>query len=225
VIPLVFIGLAAVAGTVGAFVYFNSDFHKLRKALKTTPRIAIAEFPDGGHGTIVGRVKLADAGMLAPLTGRRCSYYQAVVERQRSNNNSSSWYQIIFESGGVPFEVDDGSGSRAIVDPRGAKTVLVMDSTTRSGTFDDATEAEEAFLARYGKESKGLIFNKTLRYKEGVLEEGETIAVLGVGVREPDPAAVDASRGYRELPRTRLRMGGSRKLPIILTDDPRLVGD
>tara|TARA_B110000211_G_C13988009_1_gene512633 strand:+ start:189 stop:446 length:258 start_codon:yes stop_codon:yes gene_type:complete len=38
------------------------------------------------------------------------------------------------------------------------------------------------FLAEHGTESEGFLgFNKKLRYNEGILEEGEVVAVLGKG--------------------------------------------
>ena len=53
---------------------------------------------------------------------------------------------------------------------------------------------------------------------EGVIEIGETIAVMGQGVREPDPDAAAKAQGYRGGPPTRLRLGGSARHPILLSD-------
>jgi hypothetical protein len=146
-------------------------------------------------------------------------FYEATVEQYRSNGKTGSWRQVAREVKGIPFVLDDGSG-RAIVDPSGARVAVDIDMTTRSGTFDDATPVEEEFLSRHGLRSTGWVFNKSLRYREGVIEIGETIAVMGQGVREPDPDAVGKVGGYRTGPPTRLRLGGSARHPILLSDAP-----
>lgn len=45
----------------------------------------------------------------------------------------------------------------------------------------------ESFLAKHGWKSTGLFgFNKSLRYAEGVFEEGKSVTVFGRGVWEND---------------------------------------
>lgn len=106
------------------------------------------------------------------------------------------------------FVLTDATG-RAFIDPNGAKLVITEDSHTRSGTFDDATPREEAFLAAQGEKSEGWIFNRSLRYREGVLEPGEWVAVLGHGTVSYDdaPAPAPHAGGYRQ-------QAGPKKLEI-----------
>lgn len=212
--------VAMIAGVVavgGLIVYFDKE-RRVRRLLKNATRTDIASFPDGGQAKIVGQVEIAGHQLAGPLTGRPCVYYEAVVEEYRSSGNSSRWVTVIREANGVPFFVRDGSG-RALIDPSMANVSLVRDAQTKSGTFDGATPAEEAFLARHNRESKGWFFNKTLRYREGVFEPGEHIAAFGTGVREPDPDGVGNADGYRGLPPTRLRMRHSEASPLYLSDN------
>lgn len=60
-------------------------------------------------------------------------------------------------------------------------------------------------------------YNKGLRFREGVFEIGELIAVLCQPVREPDLEATPDEAGYRDGPPTRLRVGGSAQSPILLS--------
>jgi len=102
----------------------------------------------------------------------------------------------------VTFVIDDGTG-RAIIDPTGARVAVDIDMTTRSGTFDDATPVEEQFLIRHGLRASGWMFNRTLRYREGVIEVGGTHAVKGPGVPQPDSAGLGklgVFGGVREFP-------------------------
>lgn len=214
------IGLLLAAAIVVLFIavvgQMWSERARLKKALRSAPRVAIRELPEGTPARIVGTVA-AQATLRAPLTGRTCVAYVAQVEELVSSGKTSSWRGRIHEVRHVPFTVDDGTG-RAIVDPGQAKLLVEMDSTTRSGTFDDATPVEEDFLRRHNMGSQGWFFNKTLRYLEGVIEPGERVAVLGRAVREPDPDAAGAVTGYRDALPTRVRVGGSKDHPIIVSD-------
>lgn len=211
--------LAVVAGVaiVAASLVWNEKA-RIRRELRGAPRVDIADLREGRTGRVVGRVGEGET-LQAPFTGRSCVFYEATVEEYRSSGKTGSWRQVVREAVGVPFVLDDGTG-RAIVDPRGARVAVDLDMTTRSGTFDDATPVEEQFLSRHGLRSTGWVFNKSFRYREGVIEIGETIAVMGQGVREPDPDAVGKVGGYRSGPPTRLRLGGSARHPILLSDAP-----
>ncbi len=208
--------VAGAAIVVASMLY--SEKARIRRQLRAAPRVDIGELGEGRTGRLVGRVGDGET-LQAPFTGRSCVFYEATVEEYRSSGKTGSWRQVVREARGVPFVLDDGTG-RAIVDPGGARVDVDIDMTTRSGTFDDATPIEEQFLTRHGLRSTGWVFNKSIRYREGVIEVGETITVMGQGVREPDPEAVGQVGGYRSGPPTRLRLGGSSRHPILLSDAP-----
>ncbi|HUQ08078.1 MAG TPA: GIDE domain-containing protein [Kofleriaceae bacterium] len=214
---LVVLAIAAGVAIVAASMVWNEKA-RIRRELRSAPRVDIAELREGRTGRLVGRVGDGET-LQAPFTGRSCVFYEATVEEYRSSGKTGSWRQVVREARGVSFVLDDETG-RAIVDPGGARVDVDIDMTTRSGTFDDATPVEEAFLERHGLRSTGWVFNKSFRYREGVIEIGETIAVMGQGVREPDPDAVGKVGGYRSGPPTRLRLGGSARHPILLSDAP-----
>jgi hypothetical protein len=76
--------------------------------------------------------------------------------------------------------LDDGSGKALVLLEADARMALDKDGRYRSGTFDDATPELEAFLSRNGLSSQGFLgFNKRLRYREGVVEEGEQVVISG----------------------------------------------
>jgi hypothetical protein len=186
----------------------------IARAIRKAPRRTIAEFPEATPARLVGKV-MPGEHLNAPLTGRACVFYEAIVEERPRNRGM--WRTIIHETRGTPFTVDDGTGT-ALVDPAGARLAVVNDATYRSGRFDDATPVEEAFLARHGVTSTGWFLNKTLRYREGAIEIGETVAVRGIAVREPDPDGAARATGYRDAPPTRLRLSSSPRLPLLISD-------
>lgn len=206
--------IAAIAMAVGGW-YF-SDRAKTLRAMRAAPRRAIAEVADGEVARLVGRV-VPRTTLVAPLTGRPCTYWRVEIDRLVQRRRSTRWQRLGTAAEGATFALDD-AGGRAIVDPRAAQLVVVLDTTTRSGTFDDATPIEEALLARLGEASRGVVFNHTVRYREGVLEAGEQIAVVGRCQREVDPDSPGG--GFRDVVATRVQVGATETGDLLITDDP-----
>jgi len=214
----IWIVILVVIGLIAVFGWYFSKANRLKRLLRSMKSWPLAELPEDTQGRVVGQAHPLGHVLTAPLTGRQCVYYIAKVEEHRSSGRSSYWKTIIQESNFVPFQLIDQTG-RAIVDPAGAEVVLDFDGSSSSGTFHDANPTQEAFLQRHGHKSAGWIFNKGLRYREAVIHVGETVAVLGAGVREPDPEASPTAE-YRGAPATRLRLMHSARCPLVISDDP-----
>jgi hypothetical protein len=214
IIVLLVIG-AAVAGVM-AIQYYSGDETTKRK-LRDAATWPIGSFPENTVGRVIGQSYALTPPMVAPLTGRPCVMYDVKIEEHVSNGKSSHWKQVIRERKSQPFVLVDDSG-RAIVDPSHATALLVFDSKTSSGLFDPANVVEENFLHRHAQASKGWVFNRSLRYSEAIVGIGETIAVLGSGVREPDPEA-SPSAEYRGMQPTRVRLTSSARYPLTISDD------
>lgn len=186
--------------------------------LQHAARATAASLENGATGRLAG-VVTADTTLLAPLTRRPCVGYVARVEERIATGKGGRWVERIHEVRGVPFTIDDGTG-RALIDPGQSTMLLEIDGTSRSGRFDDATAAEESFLRRHGLASTGWFLNKTLRYVEGVIEPGERVAVIGRGVREPEPDPIGHGGGLS----TRVRIAGTADEPVLVTDRKQLIG-
>ena len=205
-------------GGIALASWYWSGPQRVKRQLRGARPWRIGELPENTLGKVIGAAQPLEHVLRGPLTGRPCVYYIAKVEQLHSTGRSSYWRTIVSESEGVPFVLVDETG-RAIVDPTAAKMALDFDSRSSSGTFDDATPIEEAFLTKYGVTSRGWVFNKSIRYTEAIIGVGELVAVLGAGVREPDPNAAPAE-GYRSAPPTRLRLTSSSMYPLVISDDP-----
>jgi len=203
-----------------ALRYWLSPPKKLRRALRRARRASIAGAPEGEAVRIDGRVVDGET-LIAPLTGRRCVFYVAILEESQGKRG---WIECARETRGVPFTVDDGTGG-VIVDPAQAQIDAALDSITKSGLFDDPTPVEAAFLKRHGQKPTCWFYNRGFRYCEGVFEVGELISVMCYPVRESDPDAVSrTAAGYRDPAPTRLRGGGSPDHPILLSDASDVTG-
>jgi hypothetical protein len=212
------LALAVIVVIFLASWWFSAD-QRARRAMKAVPRRRVAEVIEGEKARVVGRVEV-ERTVTAPLSGRPCAYWRVVVEEKRSSGKSSHWRTIIDEHDGVDFFLRDEDG-KALVKTAFVHAVLEKDSHFSSGLFDDAGPELEAFLAQRGHSSTGLVFNKTMRYREGVVEPGELVAAVGVGRWERDPdEQARAGAGYREarLPE-RLVLDAPAEGPLLLSDE------
>ncbi len=199
--------------------YYFSEAARIRRALKGAQKKTIAEVAQGEVAKIVGRVRPVTDLLTAPLSGRRCVYFEATVEEYRSSGKSGRWVEIIRESEVSDFLVEDGTG-RALVKTSMMKALLHKDTELTSGFLNDASADLEAFLRRHGRESKGWVFNKSLRYKEGVFEPGETVSVLGQAKWEHDPDPTEAGSGYRDVPKRLVMDGPENGAFLFASDEP-----
>lgn len=217
------VGLIVVVAVVGVIVMFAvwwfSAEQVARRAMRAVPRKAIRDVAEGEKARIVGSVELAQS-IAAPLTGRACAYWRVVVQELRGGKNRR-WVTVIDEHEGVDFFVRDESG-KALIKTELVTPLLEKDAALSSGFLNDATPELEAFLAARGRSSKGWVFNKSMRYREGVVEHGETVCVVGVGRWERDPdERAGAGAGYREAEMPmRLVMSSPDDGNLLLSDEP-----
>ena len=208
-------GIFVIIGVVVIFIIvmallFNKDA-RVKRALRKAPRMNIGDFTNGAIARLVGEVRLLEE-FASPLSKRLCAHYHIKVEQRRSSGKNSHWATIIDEARTVDFIVDDGTG-RAIVETGQSQVAVVKDSHARSGTFNDATDDLEQLLQHYGKSSTGFLgLNKTIRYKEGVIEAGEMVAVFGKGQWIKDGS------GKRQLV-----INKPGETMVLISDDPKTV--
>jgi hypothetical protein len=214
---LVVIIIVVALGAIVLGLFFNHDA-KVKRAIRNVPKSEIANVSGGQIAKIVGEISYIKEPLISPLTGRPCACYEIIVEEYKSNGKSGSWRKIIHEQDRRDFLVSDGTG-RALIKVEGAKISFHKDTHMRSGTFNDATPELNEYLQKHGKESTTWIgTNKSLRYKEGILEAKESIAICGYAQREPDADAGNAA-GYRDQP-TRLAFENQGESnPLYISDD------
>lgn len=213
---LVVLFIILIAGLAVAAWLFSKKA-KVKRLLKKTPSMRIGEFLGGEAGRITGRVIFAGETLVAPLTGRKCSYYQVEVQEYRSSGKSGHWYTIINEERAGDIILNDGT-NYCMIGKGTLKSYLNMDANYNSGTFKNATPELEAFLVSRGYKSTGLLgLNKSIRYKEGILEENEVFTAAGIG------AWTTGRPSNVNLPGSRyLLLGPMPDGCIYLTDDQKM---
>lgn len=168
----------------------------LKKLMFDTPT-TFARDVHVGFVEVKGTVEPAET-FLTPFNQVQAVYCRWQVEEYRRRGKSSSWYTLMEGIQAHDFYVRDDSGRvRIAVEGHGAPILyLAGKNTTSSGAFRAAPEHIEAFLARHGRSSSGLIFNKNLRYTEECIQPGEHLYALGHAEREGmGEARLDAGQG------------------------------
>ena len=203
--------MAGGFATVGVLRRYFAPERRLQRRLAKMPQSTIAGVAEGAFTRLVGRADKLDEVLNAPGTGRACLCYQVIVYEVVQTSDGHEDKERFREVKSVPFVLTDSSG-RAIVDPAHSSLALVKDAR---GPLE-VNQRHTAMLARQGMYDRG----KILKYTESIIEPGETVAILGSGVREPDPDALPEG-GYRGEQPTRLRVTGARAMPLIISDSPK----
>lgn len=210
-----FIGIVIFI-TIFILAFYFSKKEVVKRKLRKLPKKQIRTIRNYEFAKIVGKVEFIGAPLSAPLSGRNCAYYHVLVEKKSSNGKNSNWSDLIEEEKSGKFVIRDGD-DYAIVDTRKVKAYLVQDKQYASGFGNDAPLHLQKYLQTHGHSSEGILgFNKTLRYKEGILEEGEIIAVLG-NCHWQEIKQTEASIQARKV----LVLSPSEEHPhVYLSDDP-----
>jgi hypothetical protein len=212
------VGAAAVTLTIVTVSRFLGREARLARTIRKMPSTAMAAARDGRVCKIVGVLEpIEELG--APITLRACACWEVTVEGAEGR---SGWSQLAREDGRRNFLLRDGD-QRALVRVEGARLWFGKDYEFTSGTFvdPDPTTRFEEFMKEHHIATRGWVFNKQLRCREGVLARGQPVAVVGLARWEPDPDAASGG-AYREAPqRLVLEAGGD--LPLVVTNREKLV--
>jgi hypothetical protein len=168
----------------GVFLYKAAANRKRAKLIAGTLLSHVADL-GAGRAKVQGWVVTFSEPLTAPLSGRPCVYYRFQVEEKRTHyhgphgGGGSHWKSVIDDVQSIPCGLDDGTGVAGLNLPE-AELVLSPGTQSRSGFLNDAPPQLERVLNDwYGRSSKGLIFNKGMRYTETLIEEGDDLLVLG----------------------------------------------
>ncbi|WP_299884016.1 hypothetical protein [uncultured Lacinutrix sp.] len=211
--PIIIFIILLVTGVLLFLGYYYSKKNTILRELKKTRKKQIPNVKENEYAKVIGKALHVHEPLIAPLSGRKCVYYYVHIQKK----GDKSWHTFIKEEQAQDFFIEVNS-EMAIIKPDNfpKKTFVVEDFKTKSGSFNDATPELERFLNKHGKESKGFFgFNRQLRYKEGIIELQENIAVKGIGKWKPLKEPIEGYN-YSKI----LTLTGTENKKLIITDLP-----
>ena len=206
----------AVIGIVAAFSYYFSKKNRILRELKKSPSKPINTVKDKEYVRLHGTVEAINDPLIAPLSKRPCVYYHIIVERKGDKN----WHTVINDFKCSPFYLVSG-GEKAKIrahDKRALLFHLVVDHNTRSGWSTQPTRAMTQYLKSQDYDGQTWLFksNKTLRYKEAILEVGEDVVVKGNAEWKRLDQPIEGFNFSRLL-----QLSGNYRQRLIVTDLPK----
>lgn len=210
--------LASTVGVAALRLAFTPE-RRIKRALRRVKPTRVCDVRDGRVVKLVGEVVYAGRTLASPLSRRDCAYYSVVVKQYAPRTGRpAKWNEIVREERGVDFYVRDGSGMALVrLTERSTWAALIRDHQARTSPILLSDAELERLVTERGHATKGAFFRKRLRAYEGVLVEGERVAVGGLARWAADPDAAGA--GYRD-PGKRLVLEASDALPLFFSDDP-----
>ncbi len=203
IIKPIIVGCIAVAGVAFIVRGFLSPINRARRALKSARATNVADARPGSTVKLVGKLKLVGEPLVTPLGGVACAYYYVnAFQDAAAGATVDKPFKSLEVEKMSDFVIEDTTGD-AFVHVTGAIVAVMRDTQLTDSSID--YDVQEAFLEQHGRE-----IQLGMRYTEGMLREGERVAVLGT-VEESG----DTNHSIRIV-------AGSGR--VMVTDDPQLVG-
>ncbi len=210
-LPFLFIGVIL---TIFAVSYFFHEKQVILRELRKTKAKSMLRISNGEYVKIIGKALYVNELIQAPISLRKCILYQTKVKQKQSKN---SWSTIIDETSKTDFFIEV-KGETAIVslgDSKGNKKIyLEKDKKENSGVWNDPNDRLKVYLQKHNeKATSWLGFNKTMKYHEGIIENGEMIVIKGIAQWKQLSEPINGY-GYSKI----LTITGNTQNPLIITD-------
>jgi hypothetical protein len=199
---------ASVAGYWARSMYFSTPTGILVRRMRQVPVRRIAEAREGEKVRIVGRVGSHEQLLTAPLTDRPCLAHEVVVTVENAFGLASHE----METEALPMTIRDETGV-AHLGPGEPALALAFDRVWTYTRAQQGPEKLDRLLDRHQRHRQAHEGFRWTRVREGTLQSGDEIAVVGTARWQDDPDGMGGS--YREAPR-RLVLED-----CIVSNDPR----
>jgi hypothetical protein len=170
-----------IIGVLGAFFGFLVSWKELVKIFRMvfTPASEIAHLQADAQVQIVGQAQSMGSNIMSPITKKPCVLWQLEVMERRSSGKSSRWVTVYRNYSSVAFDVSDGTGRVRLEPQHQMELILHGDVHKSSGLFSALDEDAQKTLSALGINTKGFVFNKSMRVYERYVEQDEQVYVLG----------------------------------------------
>lgn len=192
----------SIAGFVfGIFLFFKGFILlKKKRLIENLPTSKIRSLAMG-LVEIFGAVVPAEKMILkSPFSNKDCVYYGYTVEELRGSGKNQRWVTVKKDEKYVHFYLKDETGM-VLVDPKGAKMDIPVDSEFRSNFGVDPPDTVKKFLKSQNLRFEGLLLgiNKTMKYKEYFVEPKDSLYIIGTAKDNPFMEEAAAKKGVEDV--------------------------
>lgn len=228
VIPAIIAFVFLVIGVIVVAVLLVARHRAVKRvaSIEGATKYDVAALPQG-YGKASGRVRALEQQLVSPLSRTDCVFFHFKVEEQHTRTVTSPgphgrgtttrtetyWVTVITDKQAINCAIEDKTGA-AWLDILDAETVLESSGHLHTGLFSNAPKHLERTLQRnYGYSPQGWFFNKSLRYTEVVLSDGDKVFVIGKVefTRAGKPKFVQGSDPFIVSDRSETRLVGHYK--------------
>lgn len=201
---LLFSGVAVLFALFGLGIFkFGRMLSADVRAMAAAERTPVGELSSGGTAEVQGTIRPAEEGTVeTALYGREAVEFETRVQRSTEGGGSSrSWSTYHEEGAGLPFRVEDETGSVRVEPPDELEPAMAMEwERFGAGADGDLSPAARSYLSGVeaadlddGIDVGPLSLGSRQRCGEGALEPGDDVHVFG------EVVAVDHGWGETSL--------------------------
>ena len=207
-----FIGLSILIFVL--YQWFFSSLAIAKRQFKKDAVKPIFNFKEGEFGKIIGKVENISTPLTAPLSGKKCVYYEVIVIR----NPGEDEIKLVEEKKSIDFFISNNSGKALVKINNTAICEINKDINFSSGWITDPNNSMKAFLEKHAIKQKGFLnLNKSLDFIEKRFDIGEQIGILGVGHWEIPTNTNNNQENNKKV----LTFKSLEQHPLFVSDNPK----
>ncbi len=205
---MLFYLIGGVVGGLGLFWYgwTVQQRKRLIESIPTSPIRSLAL----GLVEISGQAEAEGELLTSPFNELPCVFYSYAVEERVRSWKNTRWKTIASGTSERPFFVRDATG-RVLVVPAGTTLILPDERISKANWLGELPPLALAGLRRLGIATHGWMGSKTLRCREALIKQDESIYVLGT-------ALAPQGMSHHIANESRLFIGNSRDHAFIISD-------
>jgi len=199
--------LAVILLTSGALYGIRGviERRRARRELRALPRLT-ADTAEGTIARVVGRVRVIDEVVVAPLTEIECVVSRSRVEL--GDDYASKGKRVHEQFAMVPFSLErDGDGPIRIEGVRAE-----LDMPVLPGSRQPERARREELLRRLGLPRE---YWRAARFEETAVRAGDRVWIAGLVMLDPGEAPT-GELGHRDATPSRLRIAGNADHPLVI---------
>ncbi len=198
--------------------YFAPD-KIIKKKFKLTPRKNIsAKIKDGEIIHFLGSIEIITEPLISPLSKRECALFSIEVQEKSSGGKINNWESIINKDVITTYLIKNNNYYSMIYCDN-VESQIIKDFNIKSDFYNGGNENLINYINQYGYNEKNIFgINKSFKGFEGVLQEGDIVAVLGKGSWQ-NAIDFDLPEKYGKI----LVIYSDDKEPVYLTNDTDII--